>query len=299
VPGSPFSIADRGPRYNGNGRKSADFDAFLDRRLREPALQGKWLCDIRLPPKWTIDGDGTKMGPLMALTPAQLEPLTRMKLKRPPVAVAFLPTPPAGLPRIDGPLPAGCGYWKHASDGHAFYTRPEDHENCAVGAFTHGVTLSAERSKELESLVGTMIQLHYLRSEEVAEIPRRQSAMEVVAYAPIADATFEPDAVIFRGNARQVMLISEAARSAGIYESGAAMGRPACAMIPQASAAASGVASVGCIGNRVYTGLGDDELYFSVPGGSLPRVLEQLDVMLTANSTLEAFHRERAAMLGS
>jgi uncharacterized protein (DUF169 family) len=220
-----------------------------------------------------------------------------VKLARSPVAVAFLPEAPAGLPHIGRALPAGCGYWKYASEGHAFYTTPADHENCAIGAFTHGVALSPEKAAELESLVGTMIQLRYLRSDEVAGIPHRGTPMQVVAYAPVAQASFEPDAVIFRGNARQIMLISEAARAAGIFESAAAMGRPACAMIPQATAAASGVASVGCIGNRVYTDLGDDELYFAVPGKALARVLEQLDVILTANAALETFHRERAAAL--
>jgi len=64
-----------------------------------------------------------------------------------------------------------------------------------------------------------------------------------------------------------------------------------------ATDAQSGVASVACIGNRVYTGLGDDEMYFTIPGKALPRVLEQVDVMMTANAALEAFHRERAAAL--
>jgi uncharacterized protein (DUF169 family) len=220
-----------------------------------------------------------------------------LNLDRPPVAVAFLPSPPADLRRIDRPMPAGCSYWKHASEGHAFYTSPEDHENCAVGAFTHGVTLGPDKATELESLVGTMVQLRYLRSEEVAGIPRRDAPMQTVAYAPLGQASFEPDVVVFRGNARQIMLISEAARAAGIFESAAAMGRPACAMIPQAASSAAGVASVGCIGNRVYTELGDDELYFGVPGSALARVLEQLDVIQTANAALEAFHRERAASL--
>jgi uncharacterized protein (DUF169 family) len=234
----------------------------------------------------------------MSISASLLQPLERLNLSRLPVAVGFLPAPPAGLSRIGHSMPAGCGYWKHASDGHAFYTRPEDHENCAVGAFTHGVTLSPEKSRELESLVGTMIQLQYLRTEEVPRIPHREAPMQVVAYAPLPQATFDADAVIFRGNARQIMLISEAARAAGIFESAAAMGRPACAMIPQASSSSSGVASVGCIGNRVYTELGDDELYFAVPGSALPRMLEQLDVMLNANMALETFHRERKAALG-
>lgn len=233
----------------------------------------------------------------MSVPPELLKPVTRLNLNRPPVAVAFLAAPPAGLGRIDRPLPAGCSYWKHASDGHAFYTMPEDHENCAVGAFTHGVTLSSAKAKELAGLIGTMVQLQYLRSEEVAGIPHRSSPMQIVAYAPLAQASFDPEVVIFRGNARQIMLVSEAARAAGIFESAAAMGRPACAMIPQATSSISGVASVGCIGNRVYTELGDDEMYFAVPGKALPRVLEQLDVILNANAALESFHRERAAAL--
>jgi uncharacterized protein (DUF169 family) len=233
----------------------------------------------------------------MTISSELLKPVARLRLNRPPVAVAFLAAPPPGLARIDRPLPAGCSYWKHASEGNAFYTTSEDHENCAVGSFTHGVTLSPAKAKELEGLIGTMVELHYLRSEEVAGIPHRGSPMQIAAYAPLAQASFDPEVVIFRGNARQIMLVSEAARAAGIFESAAAMGRPACAMIPQAAGAQSGVASVGCIGNRVYTELGDDEMYFAVPGKALPRVLEQLDVMLNANAALESFHRERAATL--
>jgi uncharacterized protein (DUF169 family) len=235
----------------------------------------------------------------MGLSQDLLKSVNRLNLERPPVAVGFMDTPPPGLPRLARPLPAGCSYWKEASEGKAFYTTAADHENCAVGAFTHGVELSPDKAKELESLVGTMVELHYLRSEEVAGIPHRKSALRIAAYAPLSQATFDPETVIFRGNARQIMLVSEAARAAGVFGSAAAMGRPACAMIPYASDTASAVASVGCIGNRVYTGLGDDELYFAVPGKALPRVLEQLDVMLTANEKLEAFHKERAAALGA
>jgi len=39
----------------------------------------------------------------------------------------------------------------------AFYTMPEDHQNCPVGAFTHGVTLAPAKAQELQSLVGLMV----------------------------------------------------------------------------------------------------------------------------------------------
>ena len=139
-----------------------------------------------------------------------------------------------------------------------------------------------------------MIQLQYLTAGEVPQIPRRPGPLRFVAYAPLGEAAFPPDVVIFRGNARQIMLLTEAARAAGAFAEGTLMGRPACAAIPQALAASRGVASIGCIGNRVYTQLGDDELYLVLPGRALVETLEQLGTITAANSELERFHRLRA-----
>jgi len=208
--------------------------------------------------------------------------------------VAFVSSAPEGLPRIDRSAAAGCAYWKHASDGHAFYTTADDHSNCPVGAYTHGADLAPALASELEGWVGTMIQLQYLTSAEVPQIPRRTGPLRFVAYAPLEQAAFPADAVIFRGNARQIMLMTEAARAAGVFTDGTLMGRPACAAVPQALAASGGVASIGCIGNRVYTQLGDDELYLVLPGGALVETLEQLGAISAANSELERFHRARA-----
>jgi uncharacterized protein (DUF169 family) len=223
--------------------------------------------------------------------------LAALGLKNAPVAVGFLATPPAGLTRVDRPDPAGCGYWKAASEGRAFYTTADDHQNCPVGAFTHGITLSPDKNRELQSLVGTMIELKYLDSAEVPQIPHRSAAMKIAAYAPIDRATFTPDVVIFRGNVRQIMLLSEAARAAGAFDRASVMGRPACAMIPAAAEGKTSVASVGCIGNRVYTGLGDDEMYLTVPGRKVDAVVEQLEAIMNANRALEALHEQRARQL--
>jgi uncharacterized protein (DUF169 family) len=142
-----------------------------------------------------------------------------------------------------------------------------------------------------------MIELKYLSGDEVPQIPRRSAPLAIAAYAPFPAAPFQPDAVIFRGTPRQIMLLTEAARSAGVFESGTVMGRPACAMLPQSIGSGAAAASVGCIGNRVYTSLGDDELYVVVPGNALTRVAEQLDTVLNANAELEKFHRARARQL--
>ena len=48
--------------------------------------------------------------------------------------------------------------------------------------------------------------------------------MRFAVYSPLAGAAFDPDAVIFRGNPRQIMLLTEAARAAGVFDTATVMG---------------------------------------------------------------------------
>jgi uncharacterized protein (DUF169 family) len=89
------------------------------------------------------------------------------------------------------------------------------------------------------------------------------------------------------------MLLTEAAGLAGIGATSGLTGRPTCAALPAAIESGQVTASVGCIGNRVYTGLGDDELYFAIPGGHLALLVEKLDTIVRANRELERFHQAR------
>ncbi|MBI1913719.1 MAG: DUF169 domain-containing protein [Planctomycetes bacterium] len=212
-----------------------------------------------------------------------------------PVALAFQASPPAGVPRVDAAGPSGCTYWKHAAEGRTFYTEAADHYNCPVGAYTHGVDLPPERAHELPDVLGTMFNLGYLRQEEVAGVPRREGAFGVAVYAPLAAVPVEPDVVLVRGNAKQVMLLAEAAQAAGVAAGTGLMGRPTCAAIPEAMRSQAAVASLGCIGNRVYTGLGDEELYFALPGRHAAAVTEKLAGIVHANRELEKYHRGRLA----
>ena len=230
-------------------------------------------------------------------TAAKLSHLLGLRVA--PVAVAFRAAAPAGVGRVEQAGPAGCAYWRWAAEGRVFYTEAADHHNCPVGAYTHGVTLPADRARELEGVVGTMVGLQYIRMEEVQTLPRLTAPFGVAVYAPLADAPVDPDVVLVRGTARQIMLVAEAARAAGIGHDGPALGRPACSMIPEAMRAARGNTSLGCIGNRVYTGLGDDELYFTVPGGRLDEVVLKLETIVHANRELEQYHEGRRQTLGA
>jgi uncharacterized protein (DUF169 family) len=230
-------------------------------------------------------------------TAAKLSELLGLRIA--PVAVAFRAAAPAGVGRVARAGPAGCAYWRWAAEGRVFYTEAADHYNCPVGAYTHGVTLPADRARELEGVVGTMVGLQYIRMEEVQTLPRLTEPFGVAVYAPLADAPVDPDVVLVRGNARQIMLVAEAARAAGIGHDGPALGRPACSMIPEAMRAARGNTSLGCIGNRVYTELGDDEFYFTIPGARLDGVVLKLETIVHANRELEQYHEGRRQTLGA
>jgi len=218
-----------------------------------------------------------------------------LELDLPPVAIAFRDQPPVGVPRIPSPAPAGCGYWKLAAEGQVFYTEAADHYTCPVGAHTHGVDLPPAVAQELQGLVQTMVHMQYIKMEEIPSIPRRQEPFRVAVYGPLAAAPCEPDVVLVRGTVKQMMVLAEAAQAARIASGGATLGRPTCAVLPQALQTGQAVSSFGCIGNRVYTGLGDDEGYYAIPGPKIDEVVEKLAVMVEANRQLGSFHRGRVS----
>jgi uncharacterized protein (DUF169 family) len=80
------------------------------------------------------------------------------------------------------------------------------------------VRLPPERAKELEDVVGTMVGLQYIRMEEVATLPRRAEPFRFAVYAPLAQAPAPPEVALVRGRARQIMLVAEAPRGAGLEQ---------------------------------------------------------------------------------
>jgi uncharacterized protein (DUF169 family) len=226
----------------------------------------------------------------------QLEEL--LGLRSPPVAITFRAAPPANVKHASEPAPSGCTFWKRAAEGQTFYTEAADHYNCPIGAYTHGIELPPAQAKELQGVMGMMMELGYLRAEEVPGIPRRPGGFGVAVYGPLADGA-EADVVLVRGNAKQLMLLTEAAQAAGVGIAAGLMGRPTCAAISAALGSGGSVVSLGCIGNRVYTELADDELYFALPGKQLGAVVEKLAVIVNANRELEKYHRARLASVGA
>lgn len=215
-------------------------------------------------------------------------------LDHPPIAITFCDRPPEGVARATAE-PAGCGYWRAAGEGKVFYTNATDHLGCPVGAHVHNVPLPAEAAGRLDEMLQTMIGLEYLRREEIAGLPRLPGSFACAVYAPLDRAPLPADVVLVRGNARQMMLLAEAAGSAGAGSELPAMGRPTCAVIPAALRSGRMAASFGCVGNRVYTGASEAEGWCAIPGPALGPIVDRLAAIVRANGVLDGFHRARLA----
>ncbi len=217
-------------------------------------------------------------------------------LTRRPVAIAFRDGPPPGVSQFIGIAPSGCTFWRLASEGRTFFTVPSDHYNCAIGAYTHNIPLPPARAKELEETLGFMTGIGYVRMEEVPGIPVLPKTPGAVVYAPLGDTPVDPDVVLFWGPAARIMLLQEAALRAGVAASLNTLGRPTCMALPAALAHGM-VASTGCVGNRVYTGVEEGELYAAVPGKDLAKLAETAATISAANARLLEYHQVRRQQL--
>ena len=216
-------------------------------------------------------------------------------LRRPPVAIGFFDEAPAGVRKYDGgAVPAGCAFWQTAQEGDAFYTEQGDHANCAVGAYTHNIPLPQGRTAELDETIGFMVTQKYLQPEDVQSIPTMPASHAFVAYGRADEGAFDPDVVVVAAEPAQAMLLNEAAMRAGAGDAAAStLGRPGCAIVPLTVNGDVAAMSLGCKGNRTYTGLPDSELYVSVPGAKWNDVAASLEEILAANAAMGAYYQSK------
>jgi uncharacterized protein (DUF169 family) len=156
--------------------------------------------------------------------------------------------------------------------------------------------LPQERQNELSQTLSFMSDIGYIRMEEVGKIPTLPKQPNVISYAPLGDAPADPDVVILVGKPGKVMLLMEAAARAGVNTQAPIFGRPTCMSIP-ASMQMGVVGSTGCVGNRVYTEIAEDDLYIAIRGKDLEKVVGELDTIMNANRDLNEYHRTRKKAL--
>jgi uncharacterized protein (DUF169 family) len=213
-----------------------------------------------------------------------------LNLVRPPIAVCFGSEPAARLPRYDGRAPAGCAFWEKAMSG-GFATSRIDHESCSIGTFTHGMAPSnAGHESERAAALSAFAELGYVRPDDIPQIATMDRPVDTVSYVPLAEVAAAPDVVLVFANSQQGLIVAEAAQQ---LDQGAppALGRPACAIIPQTVRSGRAALSLGCCGARAYLDvMRDDIALWALPGHRVEEYAIRIEQLANANSMLSRFH---------
>ncbi len=222
------------------------------------------------------------------------ETLSRsLRLAQPPIAVCFPDSVPASAPKYNGRAPAGCSFWREAATG-PFATSPTDHVLCAVGSYTHNLEMSAAQQTDLQDCLGVFGSLGYVTPEDLPLIPVLDRRPKHVVYSPLAQSPLPPEVVLLFGDASQALIISEAVQQVE-RRNIPALGRPACAVIPQVANTGQAALSLGCCGARAYLDtFTTDLLICALPGANLSTYVERVAALSGANSILSQFHRRRS-----
>ena len=209
-----------------------------------------------------------------------------------PIAVTFRSSPPQGIPKYAGKAPSGCSFFRIAAGGMTFYTVPTDHYNCPLGCYSYNLRLPPGHAKKLEKSLKSLQCACSLNLEDVHSVPRTDKNPEVVIYSPLGDTPVGPDVAILVVKPLQAMLLQEAALRKHIKIQVMPSGRPTC-MCLHTVLDDTAVTSAGCMGNRIYNNLGDDEFYMLIPGRLLKQVAEEVQNIATANIKLAEYYLER------
>ena len=213
-------------------------------------------------------------------------------LASPPIAICFSDNVPEDVANWTGRVPAGCRFWQEAGN-QVFATSANDHGLCAIGMFTHNLETTEAEDIDRGDSLKVFADLGYVREQDIPTIPVLERRAAYVIYGPLESVPLMPDVVLLFGTASQMLILSEAAQQ---VEGGLppAMGRPACAIVPQAFNTGRAALSLGCCGARVYLDvLTDDVALWAIPGSKLNLYVERIVALAKANTVLTTFHHLR------
>ena len=217
-----------------------------------------------------------------------------------PIAITFSEEPvPAdsGIAPFGGPLseptpdgrsgavPAPCVFWMHAHT-RTFSTTPDDHGNCSVGEYTHGLVEAGDILDRED--VGTLLEVGWVTMEAFAGVVALERKPSSIVYGPLADTPHDPDVVLLRLSPYQAMELGDAV---AIHLSG----KPQCQILPIAIDQGKVALSMGCALSRARTGMGEDELTCAIPPGQLAEIVANLKGVVGADKQVVGYAHADAA----
>jgi uncharacterized protein (DUF169 family) len=222
--------------------------------------------------------------------------ITRLlNLKLRPIAITFSDGAPKEVPPFEGAMPeptadgrtgkvpAGCVFWAKSVE-RTFTTVPEDHGNCSVGCYTHGLKTLNEISENSD--VSKLLECGWVTEDMLSQIPAVKERSNFVTYGPLEDTAVDPDVVLIFINGIQAMLLHDSVPDMHIE------GKPQCHIIPMAKERKQIAMSVGCMLSRVRTGMAATEMTCAIPAIRLTEVISSLEKTRMADSVVATYASE-------
>lgn len=218
-------------------------------------------------------------------------------LAAPPIAITFSDDVPEDIAAFDDPMPdampdgrtgrvaAGCVFWIRGTET-TFSTVAEDHGNCSVGSLTHGFKTIDDVAGNSD--VAALLETGWVTMDVVPQIPVVRERPGAVTYGPLGETQTDPDVVLLRVNAKQMMVLSDAIPGLRIE------GKPQCHIVAIAKEEGEIAASVGCALSRVRTGMSANEMTCAIPGRQLPDLLGTIQQNAVADGAVASYAGEDA-----
>ena len=219
--------------------------------------------------------------------------VTSLQLSAPPIALAFMDEPPAGVSVPTVPVPSACAFWVQA-ERQLFFAPANLHENCPIGMLALGFPMSDQVKSTLNEFVSMMCNVSYLGKAEPPLIPSTKKSKNGILYGPLAQFPILPDLSLMWANSRQAMILEEALGAVcwNTLNRLEAFGRPSCAALASAMNQSRSTVSLGCSGMRTFTSVSDDLLLISIPSPHLAFLSERLGATIRSNETMLEFYRQ-------
>lgn len=220
-----------------------------------------------------------------------------LSLAAAPIAITFRGAPADSVAAIDAPMPppledgrtgrvpAGCVFWMHATEK-TFNTVAQDHGNCSVGSLTHGFKTLDEVAGNGD--VAALLETGWVTMDVVPQIPVVTEKPGAVVYGPLAQSPLDPDVVLLRLNAKQLMVVSDAVPGLRIE------GKPQCHIVAIAKEQGEIAASVGCALSRVRTGMAATEMTCAIPASRVGEVVAAIERNAVADAAVARYAAEDA-----
>ncbi|WP_048057958.1 DUF169 domain-containing protein [Methanothermococcus okinawensis] len=211
-----------------------------------------------------------------------------MGLKYPAVAVKLVKSEdeiPEGYEKLDGELRHCEMIQKARKENKKFYATIDNHL-CKGGAYAMGLLQNPPEPLATGKLYK---KLGNFSTDEAAmktyeAIPKVKEPMYASVYAPLGDADFIPDSVVFLVEPKFGLRLAQGLlyKEGGRFQADFAGIQSLCADAV-AAVKLRGVpnATLGCNGSRKYAKVADEEMIFAVPPEDLSKIAEAFDFFKT------------------